>query len=255
MESGIGQSLREARAARGIELDEVERVTKIRVKYLRAMEEDRWEVLPGDAYARGFLSTYARFLGLDDRALVDEYKRGHEPVDEVQHIPQQLPRRGAVKKPASAPRAAVVVGLLGAAALGAVLILGLTGDSSDDGPDRNQARGGNERSGDATAPSAAAPGAAESQGVSLRLGSTGTVWVCLVDDRGRVLIDGQTLTVDEERGPFEAKAFEATFGNGSVRLEVDDDPVRVPALAEPLGYRITSGGLRELDLSARPDCL
>ncbi|MGH2986186.1 MAG: helix-turn-helix domain-containing protein, partial [Solirubrobacterales bacterium] len=47
--SGIGQTLREARAGRGIELDEAERVTKIRIKYLRAMEEDRWEVLPGDA--------------------------------------------------------------------------------------------------------------------------------------------------------------------------------------------------------------
>lgn len=255
MASGIGQTLHEARAARGIELDEVERVTKIRVKYLRAMEEDRWEVLPGDAYARGFLSTYASFLGLDGRALVDEYKRGHEPVDEVQQVPQELPRRGAVRKPSRRPRAAVVVGLLGAAALGAVLILGLTGDSSDDGPDRDRARGGNEGGGAATAPSAAAPRAAEPRGVSLRLRSTGTVWVCLVDDRGRVLIDGQTLTVDEERGPFEAKAFEATFGNGSVRLEVDDEPVRVPALAEPLGYRIASRGLRELDLTARPDCL
>ena len=254
MGSGIGQTLREARAARGIELGEVERVTKIRVKYLRAMEEDRWEVLPGDAYARGFLSTYASFLGLDGRALVDEYKRAHEPVEQFQPVPQELPRRGAVRKPSRRPRATVVVGLLGAAALGAVLILGLTGDSSDDGPDRDRARGGN-GGGGATAPSAPAPRVAEPQGVSLRLRSTGTVWVCLVDDRGRVLIDGQTLTVDEERGPFEAKAFEATFGNGSVRLEVDDEPVRVPALAEPLGYRIASRGLSELDLSARPDCL
>ncbi|MGH2800955.1 MAG: helix-turn-helix domain-containing protein [Solirubrobacterales bacterium] len=254
MGSGIGQTLREARAGRGIELDEAERVTKIRIKYLRAMEEDRWEVLPGDAYARGFLSTYASFLGLDHRRLVDEYKRGHEQVDEVQQVPQELPKRGTVRRGPTMPRAAVLVGLLGAAALGVVLILGLTGNSDDEAPDRNRARSGNE-GGASTKPSAAAPRDAEPEGVSLRLRSTGTVWVCLVDDRDRALIDGQTLTVGEERGPFEAKAFEVTFGNGSVRLEVDDEPVRVPALAEPLGYRIASGGLSELGLSARPDCL
>jgi cytoskeleton protein RodZ len=255
MGSGIGQTLREARAGRGVELAEVERVTKIRVKYLRAMEEDRWEVLPGDAYARGFLSTYASYLGLDHRALVDEYKRDHERVDEVYHVPQELTRRGAVRKPSRGPRAAVLLGLLAAAALGAVVIVGLTGDSSDDGPDRDRSRSGNQGGGAATAPSAAEPRADEPSELSLRLRSTGAVWVCLVDDRGQVLIDGQTLTVDEERGPFEAKAFKATFGNGSVRVEVDDEPLRVPALAEPLGYRISSQGLSELGLSARPDCL
>jgi cytoskeleton protein RodZ len=254
MGSGIGQKLREARAGRGIELDEVERVTKIRSKYLRAMEEDRWEVLPGDAYARGFLSTYASFLGLDHRALVDEYKRDHERVDEVQQVPQELPRRGAVRKASPRPRAAVVLGLLAAAALAAVIVAGLSGDSNDDGTDRERARGGND-AGAAAAPAATKPRADEPSKHSLLLRSTGTVWVCLVDNRGRVLIDGQTLTVDEERGPFEAKAFEATFGNGSVRIELDDEPLRVPALPEPLGYRIASGGLSELGLSARPDCL
>jgi cytoskeleton protein RodZ len=255
MGSGIGQTLREARAGRGIELGEVERVTKIRIKYLRAMEEDRWEVLPGDAYARGFLATYASFLGLDSRALVDEYKRDHERVDEVQQVPQELPRRGAVRRPSRGPRPAVLLGLLAVAAVGAVAVVGLTGDSGDDGPERDRTREGNGGRAAAAAPSGPEPRADEPSEHSLLLRSTGTVWVCLVDDRGRVLIDGQTLTLDEERGPFEAKAFEATFGNGSVRIEVDDEPLRVPALAEPLGYRIGSDGLSELGLSARPDCL
>jgi hypothetical protein len=61
MAPGIGQRLREARIRRGIELSRVEQVTKICAKYLCAMEEDRWELLPGHAYARGFLSTYAGF--------------------------------------------------------------------------------------------------------------------------------------------------------------------------------------------------
>jgi cytoskeleton protein RodZ len=253
MASGIGQKLHEARAARGIELDEIERVTKIRIKYLRAMEEDRWEVLPGDAYARGFLSTYASFLGLDQRALVEQYKRDHEPTDEVHRVPQELPRRGAVRRSSPGRRAAAVLGVLAAAALVAVIVVGLTSDSSDDGTGPERARGGNDSG--AAPPAEAEPRPEEPSRHSLLLRSTGTVWVCLTDDRGRVLIDGQTLTVDEERGPFEAKAFEATFGNGSVRLELDDEPLRVPALAEPLGYRIASGGLSELSLSTRPDCL
>ena len=62
----VGQVLREARSERGIKLSEVERVTKIREKFLLAMEEERWEALPAPVYARSFLSAYARFLGLDD---------------------------------------------------------------------------------------------------------------------------------------------------------------------------------------------
>ena len=74
--------MRGARTRRGIELSDVERATKIRVKYLRAMEEERWELLPGAAYVRGFLRTYGSFLGLDGKALVEEYGHRPEPVED-----------------------------------------------------------------------------------------------------------------------------------------------------------------------------
>ena len=89
----------------------------------------------------------------------------------------------------------------------------------------------------------------------MRLRSSGTVWVCLVDDRGRALVNGETLVAGEARGEFRARAFEVTFGNGAVDMEVDDEPVEVPDLAEPLGYRITPGGVRELDPASRPTCV
>src|SRR5918994_6078378 len=92
----IGKTLHEARAERGIELTEVERVTRIRVDFLRAMEEDRWEALPAPAYARGFLTTYARFLGLDDQALVDEYRRTAEQEDRAEPIPYTVLRPGVL---------------------------------------------------------------------------------------------------------------------------------------------------------------
>ncbi len=69
----IGNSLREARLRQGYELPRVEADTKIRAKYLRALEEERFEVLPGETYVKGFLRTYAEYLGLDGQLYVDEF--------------------------------------------------------------------------------------------------------------------------------------------------------------------------------------
>jgi cytoskeletal protein RodZ len=59
----IGASLRTAREKRGLTAEDVHMSLRIRERYLRALEEERWELLPGDAYAKGFLRTYAEFLG------------------------------------------------------------------------------------------------------------------------------------------------------------------------------------------------
>lgn len=69
----IGNSLREARVRRGIEFAQAELATKIRGKYLRALEEEHFEMLPAETYVKGFLRTYAEYLGLDGQLYVDEY--------------------------------------------------------------------------------------------------------------------------------------------------------------------------------------
>ena len=69
----IGSSLREARERRGLTLTDVERRTKIRSRYLAALENERFDLLPGDAYAKGFLRGYAEFLGLDGDLYADEF--------------------------------------------------------------------------------------------------------------------------------------------------------------------------------------
>jgi cytoskeleton protein RodZ len=69
----IGNSLREARVRRGIDFAQAELATKIRGKYLRALEEEHFEVLPAETYVKGFLRTYAEYLGLDGQLYVDEY--------------------------------------------------------------------------------------------------------------------------------------------------------------------------------------
>jgi cytoskeleton protein RodZ len=69
----IGNSLREARERQGLGYPEIELATKIRAKYIRALEEEDFTSIPGDAYIRGFLRTYSEYLGLDGDVYVDEY--------------------------------------------------------------------------------------------------------------------------------------------------------------------------------------
>ena len=69
----IGTTLREARERRHLTHDDVEAETKIRAKYVRALEEEEFALLPSGTYVKGFLRTYADFLGLDGQIFVDEY--------------------------------------------------------------------------------------------------------------------------------------------------------------------------------------
>jgi cytoskeleton protein RodZ len=249
----VGQVLREARIERGIELSEVERVTYIRVKFLRAMEEDRWEALPAPAYARGFLSTYARFLDLDDQALLDQYGRTAEGADRAEPIPHTVVQPGAsTRRRPIKPAATMLTGLVVAVVLGLVIVGSLGG--SDNGGDAADRRGGTEAGSASTNTGTGETPSVQASVVSVELRSTGTVWVCLVDDEDRAPVNGETLTANELRGPFESRAFEVTLGNGFVEITVDGEPTEIPPVAEPLGYRITPSGVRELDPSSQPTC-
>jgi cytoskeletal protein RodZ len=74
----IGNTLREARIRRGLTIADVENVTKIRTKYLQALEENDFEVLPGPTVVRGFLRSYALFLKVDPEGLLEEYAGSYE---------------------------------------------------------------------------------------------------------------------------------------------------------------------------------
>src|SRR5215212_1371817 len=77
----IGSTLRETRMRQRIDITDMEVRTKIRAKYLRALENEEWDLLPGPTYVKSFLRTYAEALGLDPKALVEEYKLRHEPLE------------------------------------------------------------------------------------------------------------------------------------------------------------------------------
>ncbi|RDV84755.1 helix-turn-helix domain-containing protein [Ammonifex thiophilus] len=83
----LGERLREAREAKGLSVEEVAEATKIRSKYLRALEEEDFELLPGRVYAKAFLRTYARFLGLDEIQLAQEFDSLWPPPADFGHQP------------------------------------------------------------------------------------------------------------------------------------------------------------------------
>ncbi len=96
----IGASLREARTRQGLDFNEMEHRTKVRAKYLRALEDEQFGVLPGHTYIKGFLRTYADALGLDGQLYVDEYNsrfvvgEDDQPV-RMRRVPQSTAAQGA----------------------------------------------------------------------------------------------------------------------------------------------------------------
>src|SRR3954452_20835739 len=116
----IGNSLREARVRQGLDYSQVELATKIRAKYIRALEEEQFEVLPVGTYIKGFLRSYAEFLGLDGELYVDEYNSRYV-VDAYDDMPQRRPRRRQDHR--SVERRVVVLGLAGIAIATALVIV------------------------------------------------------------------------------------------------------------------------------------
>jgi cytoskeletal protein RodZ len=122
----IGNSLREARLRQQLEFPEIEQATKIRGKYLRALEDEQFDVLPAQTYVKGFLRSYAEYLGLDGQLYVDEFN-SRFVVGEEDAAPR--PRRRSAPPPSRATQVqsrVVLLTLLGIAAVTAIVIVAWT---------------------------------------------------------------------------------------------------------------------------------
>jgi hypothetical protein len=138
----IGNSLHEARVRQGLEFPEVELATKIRAKYIRALEQEEFSLLPGETYVRGFLRTYADFLGLEGQLYVDEYVSRYAPEHRRDDAPAERvrPRRA---RDHGVERRAVVLALLGIALLAALVIVAWRyGGTNDSAPPVVQTQSG-----------------------------------------------------------------------------------------------------------------
>jgi Helix-turn-helix domain/RodZ C-terminal domain len=125
----IGTSLREARLRRGVDLPQVEQITKIRVKYLRALEDEQFEQLPSQTYVKGFLRTYAEYLGLDGQLYVDEYNSRYVVGEE-----DYRPRRSSVRPQRRNRRfeTNVVLVVLALIAIGTIVVISAWKSSGPD---------------------------------------------------------------------------------------------------------------------------
>jgi cytoskeleton protein RodZ len=133
----IGGSLREARLKRGLTPADVQKAIRIRDRYLQALEEERWELLPGDAYVKGFLRTYADYLGLDGGLYVDEYNSRFSHPEEAQLVPERFaPRKQVGFGGIGMLRPLVAIGAI-VAVVAAVAAWQLSG-SSDNGQNSGQ---------------------------------------------------------------------------------------------------------------------
>lgn len=255
MESRIGSDLRRARTRREIDLSEVEAATRIRARFLRAIEDEEWDALPGGVYTRGFIRTYANFLSLDGDRLAEDYRRDVEGARPPDLAPVAVaPGGGQGSRLRAVPWTAVIA--VGAVALLAgIAIFALPGSGGGGGttPRKQAPRTTTEVTGEA--PGGQATTRQSAAGISMRLTANEEVWVCVLDAVGKRLVNGQILEAGTAAGPFHSDSFTLSFGNGEVTMLINGTQAEIPPTSSPIGYSIDSSGqLTELSEAKRPTC-
>ncbi len=245
-----------------MDLEQIEAATGIRPRYLRAIEEEDWDALPEEFYARSFIRKYAKFVGVDPEPLVDEYKRrrgtdgrGGAPTSPFAQTGSRRAEALRRRRRRQGLYAWLVAGALAAAVVVAIVLISAGGGDGGSGPAAKS-----ETKAPASKPKQprkqkAAGNPAGSKTVELKLEPTAEVWTCLEDAKGRRLVDGQTLAAGEAAGPFRSSSFTVAFGNGSVALWVDGKKARTPSSPSPVGFSVDRDGkVRELSEGKRPSC-
>jgi transcriptional regulator with XRE-family HTH domain len=256
VDDGVGNKLRNARSRRKLSLQDAEEATKIRARYLEALENDEWDQLPGDVYARAFIRTYASLLGLDGDRLADEQRQAQEAARLGERLPRVDPRpreasrrRGGRRRIPSQLVTALVLALVVAALIAVVLSSGGGSDESVPAGGGTTARQSGSAGDSSPQPE---PGPA---GHTLTLFAKAEVWVCLLDGTGKPLVDGAILAPGEAEGPFRSGTFTLALGNGAVTMTVDGKQAQLPEPSSPIGFTVgTRGAVRELPEGERPTC-
>jgi cytoskeletal protein RodZ len=232
---------------RRIDMTEVEEATKIRAKYLRALENEEWDLLPGPTFVKTFLRTYAEYLELDPRLLVEEYRQRYERPA-TQDLTPFGPGMGGQRRRrrSRTPVGPIVVFVLGVGALlGALYVLGVVwgGTPDDDEPEPNRvATVTPTPTATATPTKKRSPKKkAAPTRVTLKLTATQPVYACVVDATGKPVVDGVMLTANQSTRTFRSGRFRANFGNGGVRMIVGGKRYQAADIGKPIGYELRPG--------------
>jgi cytoskeletal protein RodZ len=256
----IGSTLREARMRAHIDITEVEAKTKIRAKYLRAIENEEWDLLPGPAYVKSFLKTYADCLGLDSRLLVDEYKRRYERPDHDAHTIATLrsEREKAARGPLVPPW--LLIGAVLAVIVGVLYAVGKIGSNSNNpshqtsslsssgtGHHRHHRSGGPQTVTTRTTPPA--PRLA-----TLKLVPTSTVYVCVITGSGHPLVPGVIYTAGQTIPQARSSKLLVTLGNNAVTATADGKPYTIAPSANAISFEVLASGVQPLAPGSGPNC-
>jgi hypothetical protein len=240
-----------------LDIADVEERTKIRAKYLRALENEEWGLLPGPTFVKTFLRTYAEVVGVDAHVLVEEYRTQHEPEEpqDIQPIAAGARRRRVPTRrpsPSAGPpsRWPVLLALVGAVVV-FLLVLGLAGGDDDGGSSTDAASTTETAPKRArTAPAKKAKPRPAPAGVTLRIAPDGPTYACLdTGDGTEKVFEG---TLDKARTFRNARELRLNLGRRSGVLKANGKSVKVTPSPEPLGLRVTRAGAKEITEGTRP---
>jgi cytoskeleton protein RodZ len=252
----IGASLRDARMRQRIDISEIEAQTKIRAKYLRALENEEWDLIPGTTFVKSFLRTYADALGLDSRALLEEYKLRYELADsELLPIAPQSARERArarrTRRPSARRDVIVAACVVGLVAL--LIVLGRGGGDGSSPPTRESRTNAGSTTTTASHGSTTTEKPAKPKRVRLGLHPTGLVYVCL-QAGGRLVIDKQTFTATTPIRIYRASSFRILLGNNRLTLTIDGKQWTPAPSSVPIAYSITAKGRHPITADAAALC-
>jgi hypothetical protein len=233
----IGTSLRDARLRKQIDIPEAEQGTKIRSKYLRALEDEQFEILPSPTYVKGFLRSYAEYLGLDGQLYVDEYNSRYVTGDDGGAEAFRSRRRDAPRARTPAHRhfeKSVVLLALGAIAVVTALVIAAWKFGGSSGSPQIQNLGKERQQ----APRVAAPGAK----LVLRAVRAGTyVAVHAGSATGKILFQG-TLEKGHPQA-FAPRALWMTVDSPeNLRVSLGGRKLALPRPHRPISILITRTG-------------
>ncbi|MEA2411651.1 MAG: cytoskeleton protein RodZ [Thermoleophilaceae bacterium] len=239
-----------------IDIAEVESATKIRAKYLRALENEEFGLLPGNTFVKTFMRTYAEYLGLDAQLLIEEYRVDYEPRGEGDLQPmvsrpsrrQQERRRPRAARGPPGPGTAIVVVMVVVVAI--LAILGLTGGSNNGANKPATATHAKKKKRTHTKHKrAAAPKATSAR---VHIVPTSATYLCV--DRGLgtpVVFKGTTSSSQT----FHGKRVRVNIGNAStVRVFNNGKRVALPAGTTVIGYEFTPTRSKRLAAGVRRPC-
>ncbi|MDQ3588465.1 MAG: helix-turn-helix domain-containing protein [Actinomycetota bacterium] len=259
----IGETLRQARMRHELDIADVEARTKIRAKYLRALENEEFAVLPGSTTVRSFIRTYAELLGLDPHVLVEQYRSEHEEVEEPEVQPVAAPARGSERRERreqrppppgrnGGPNLLALAGGTLLVVLVMLAVIGLIGGEDEGGKEKARSGAQGTEATRAERPRRRPrrrPRPSRRKVATLNVAPSVPTYVCVDTGPGTEIVFEGTLSSARR---FRGRRVRLNLGKTSAKLTANGRAVALEPLPTPVGYDVTPAGVKPLPAGRRP---